>query len=560
MFPLPPGAGARGGAGGCVVARGGGGDASDRRRARCLTTGPSTTSRGRWACRAATCAARCRPSWASARSRWRRRAGWRWRGSSIVDTALPMTEVAFAAGYRSVRRFNAAVRARYARPPSAMRRTTRADDGRAAGETLTVTLHYRPPYDWPAMLSYFVARAIPGDRAGARRRLPAHRRRRRAAGLARGHRRHDARWPRGAAGDDLDVAVGRADGRGRAAAAPVRSRRRSRRDRRAPGARSDGWRRTCARGPGLRVAGAFDPFEVAVRTVLGQQVSVAAARTIAGRLAARLGEAIVTPHPELARLFPRAEIVARANAGDIAALGIPGRRAATLLAIARAVSRGELALDGAGESGADRRTDRRDARRRTVDRPLPGDARARLARRFPGGGSRPAQGAGRRLRAGGARRRRTLATLARLRRHASLEWRRKSAMSNPTTVFTTMPSPVGQLTLVGDGDDLSGLFFDGDANAAPRADWTRGRSPPASGRRPATGVLRGQAHALRSASGAPGDRVPEGGLGGAAPDPVRRRPPATATSRARSASPPRRARSAAPTTVIRSRSSSPATA
>jgi AraC family transcriptional regulator of adaptative response / DNA-3-methyladenine glycosylase II len=82
----------------------------------------------------------------------------------IVDTALPMTEVAFAAGYRSVRRFNAAVRARYARPPSAMRRTIRAgaDDGGGAGETLTVTLQYRPPYDWPAMLSYFVARAIPG--------------------------------------------------------------------------------------------------------------------------------------------------------------------------------------------------------------------------------------------------------------------------------------------------------------------------------------------------------------------------------------------------------------
>jgi AraC family transcriptional regulator of adaptative response / DNA-3-methyladenine glycosylase II len=101
--------------------------------------------------------------------------------------------------------------------------------------------------------------------------------------------------------------------------------------------------------PGLRVAGALDPFEVAARTVLGQQVSVAAARTIAGRLCARFGEEIATPHPELTRLFPQIGAVAGAPAGDLAALGLPGRRAATLVAIARALSRGELSLDGAGE-------------------------------------------------------------------------------------------------------------------------------------------------------------------------------------------------------------------
>ena len=76
--------------------------------------------------------------------------------------------------------------------------------------------------------------------------------------------------------------------------------------------------------PGLRVAGAFDPFEVAARTVLGQQVSVAAARTIAGRLCVRFGEAIATPHPELTRLFPQAEAVAAGAAGDLAVAGASG--------------------------------------------------------------------------------------------------------------------------------------------------------------------------------------------------------------------------------------------
>jgi AraC family transcriptional regulator, regulatory protein of adaptative response / DNA-3-methyladenine glycosylase II len=101
--------------------------------------------------------------------------------------------------------------------------------------------------------------------------------------------------------------------------------------------------------PGLRVAGAFEPFEAAARAVLGQQVSLAAARTIEGRLAARLGEAVATPHPDLDRALPSAESLARRSTSELAALlGVPSRRAATLAAIARAIARGELALD-AGE-------------------------------------------------------------------------------------------------------------------------------------------------------------------------------------------------------------------
>jgi len=270
----------------------------------------------------------------------------------IVDTALPMTEVAFASGFRSVRRFNAAVRARYGRPPSAMRRGGVAREvpaGETPGETLTVRLPYRPPYDWPAISGYLAAHAIPGVelvRDSVYLRTA-------AVGAHRG-------WLSVAPDPDPDPkrpalratistsltgvlmsVVARLrrlfdlDARPAAIAAHLM------RDRRLA-------QHVRAR-PGLRVAGAFDPFEAAARAVLGQQVSVAAGGTIAARLTRRLGEAIATPHPSLTHLFPTADGIAGATARDLATLGVPAIRAATLRALARAVSRGEISLDAASE-------------------------------------------------------------------------------------------------------------------------------------------------------------------------------------------------------------------
>jgi AraC family transcriptional regulator of adaptative response / DNA-3-methyladenine glycosylase II len=259
----------------------------------------------------------------------------------IVDSALPMTEVAFASGYRSVRRFNAAVRARYGRAPGAMRRA-RAD-GRAQAETVTVSLHYRPPYDWGAMLGYLGAHALAGVelvRDGAYLRTA-------AVGALRG-------WVAITADPDrpalratistsllggLPTMVARLrrlfdlDARPAAIAAHLA------RDRRLA-------RHVRAR-PGLRVTGAFDPFEAAARAIVGQQVSVAAGRTLGARLADRLGEPIVTPHPELVRLFPDAAATAGAASRELTSLGIPARRLTTLRAVAQAVSKGDLALDAA---------------------------------------------------------------------------------------------------------------------------------------------------------------------------------------------------------------------
>jgi AraC family transcriptional regulator, regulatory protein of adaptative response / DNA-3-methyladenine glycosylase II len=101
---------------------------------------------------------------------------------------------------------------------------------------------------------------------------------------------------------------------------------------------------TVRRLPGLRVAGAFDGFELAVRTVLGQQVSVKGASTIAGRWAEVFGEPIATPHLELNRLSPSADRMAGTTADEIAALGMVGARARCLAGLAQAVARRQIVL------------------------------------------------------------------------------------------------------------------------------------------------------------------------------------------------------------------------
>jgi AraC family transcriptional regulator, regulatory protein of adaptative response / DNA-3-methyladenine glycosylase II len=104
-----------------------------------------------------------------------------------------------------------------------------------------------------------------------------------------------------------------------------------------------------ARRPGLRVPGACDGFEMAMRAILGQQITVKAATTIAGRLVRAFGEPIATPIPGLDRLCPTPERIAQVRVERIAALGIIRQRAASLIALAREVHSGRLVL----EAGAD---------------------------------------------------------------------------------------------------------------------------------------------------------------------------------------------------------------
>ena len=97
--------------------------------------------------------------------------------------------------------------------------------------------------------------------------------------------------------------------------------------------------------PGLRVPGAFDGFELAVRAILGQQITVKAATTLSGRLVDAFGEAYRTPHSALARLTPRAERIAATKVGELASLGIIGARARSIIAVAEAVASGQFRLE-----------------------------------------------------------------------------------------------------------------------------------------------------------------------------------------------------------------------
>ncbi len=100
---------------------------------------------------------------------------------------------------------------------------------------------------------------------------------------------------------------------------------------------------------GLRVPGAFNGFEVAVRAILGQQISVKSATTVAGRFAAAFGETLETPFPTLTRLTPTPERVAQAEIGEVASLGIIAARSKSILALAEAVASGKIILEPGGD-------------------------------------------------------------------------------------------------------------------------------------------------------------------------------------------------------------------
>lgn len=260
----------------------------------------------------------------------------------LHDTDLSMTEVAFAAGFSSVRRFNASVRERFGAPPSRLR--ARAP-GRARGAaSVELRLDYRPPLDWGALLAFLAARAIPGVELvaeGCYRRSV-------ALGEQRGwlEVRTDPSAPRlharlslSLARQPLAVVAGlRALFDLDAEPEPIAEQ---------LGADPTLAPLLAAR-PGLRVPGAFDRFETAVRVVLGQQISVAAATTLAGRLAARFGAegAELADAPAgLERLFPDAGVLAAASIEQLRAIGLPRARARTLATLAQAVASGALDLD-----------------------------------------------------------------------------------------------------------------------------------------------------------------------------------------------------------------------
>ncbi|HEY9104256.1 AlkA N-terminal domain-containing protein [Chitinimonas sp.] len=251
----------------------------------------------------------------------------------IHESRLPMTEIAYAAGFGSVRRFNEVFQALFQRPPSALRHGKQPDEPAGAQGEVSLLLRYRPPYDWQAMLDFLAARAIPGMERVA-----------------------DGVYYRTIALDGAQgtLAVCQADGP--ALRATIRFPRLTSlpaiiaRLRRVFDLAADPevinaqlastplMAPLVANRPGLRVPGAWDGFELAVRAILGQQVTVGAAVKLAGKLVAQFGQPLAeqaADRPGLSHVFPEPTVLKDV---DLAlALGMPRARGRCLSSLAAAL-------------------------------------------------------------------------------------------------------------------------------------------------------------------------------------------------------------------------------
>lgn len=258
----------------------------------------------------------------------------------LTDTRLPVTQVALSSGFGSVRRFNAAFAAHYGLNPSQLRRAGAPAAPGDAGLCGSIRLAYRPPLDVPALLTFFAQRQFTGVECAA----PANGTLRRTVRLQAGSRELTgwmaARFDTARHQVWLQTSEHLAP-----ALAQVIARVRAMLDLDADPAAIHAVLGAAFPGTeGLRVPGAFDGFELAVRAVLGQQITVAAARTLGQRLVERLGEPVATPWPDLQRLFPSPATLAQAEGEVLGQLGIVRQRQAAIVALARAVDSGQLAL------------------------------------------------------------------------------------------------------------------------------------------------------------------------------------------------------------------------
>lgn len=250
----------------------------------------------------------------------------------LSETRLPVTSIAFASGFGSIRQFNAIFLKQYHLPPGAFRKNTPRQPPTGSVDTSMVRLFYRPPFDWQALLRFLGKRLI-----------------------------KDVEW--------IDnnhylrtVAIGKHQGWIRVGQHPTQpclevefshslaptlpvllQKLRQLFDLNCqPEQIATHLATDCrlasmvAAYPGERVPGCFDRFELALRAILGQQVTVAAATTLSSRLARRFGPPLTTPFPELSRLSPQPESFTDAHADDIGSLGIVGSRIKAILALAKA--------------------------------------------------------------------------------------------------------------------------------------------------------------------------------------------------------------------------------
>jgi len=261
----------------------------------------------------------------------------------LQETQLPMTEIAYASGFGSVRRFNALFLSRYAMAPSSLRRTAAIQPN-----VITLRLAYRAPFAWDTMLDYLAGRVIAGVEAieGS----PGQRYYVRSIQLMHGQRGLEG-WLKVshlAKEQQLEIQV---SSQFSPVLMPLLDKIRQQFDLDANPSVIE--QHLCSdpllakqigRTPGLRVPGTFNHVELAIRAVLGQQISVAGATTLAARLVQQFGTPTITPYSGITHHFPDPAVLAQASVERMAEIGLPKARAATIIAIAQFAVDGGLTL------------------------------------------------------------------------------------------------------------------------------------------------------------------------------------------------------------------------
>jgi AraC family transcriptional regulator of adaptative response / DNA-3-methyladenine glycosylase II len=270
----------------------------------------------------------------------------------IDETNLLMTDIAFASGFESIRRFNDAVKKRFGESPSDLRRAAqKSRTGNGSKNRMVLQLPFRPPLDWEALLSYLKARQVNGveviDETCYCRSI----RTGRSTGNAGKVKNQESHGVFMVTPSDkpthlaLTLQIG-----GTAHLMNIVHRVRRLFDLEADPLFITGHLKKdpalspiVSSFPGLRIPGGWDNFEIAVRTVIGQQVSIQAANTITARLVQRYGTPIHSSFiPGITHLFPTPEDLASA---DLTGIGMPGKRAGTIRELAAKVAKGEIVLE-----------------------------------------------------------------------------------------------------------------------------------------------------------------------------------------------------------------------
>ncbi len=269
----------------------------------------------------------------------------------LSETDLSATDVAAAAGIENPRRLTRLLNSRYGLSPTALRReangSRRQKDSPRLSNTISLRIDYRPPFNWAALLAFLGARAIPrveavcngaylrtvrvADHAGWVAVMP----------YSDSRRARPIHALRLVMSDTL-----------RPVCIEVLTRMKTVFDTRANATEIDAQladdpllEPSVKMHAGMRLPGAFDGFELLLRAILGQQVSVKGATTLAGRMAAAFGRPIETPWPALTHLSPDVDRIARTKVDQIAQIGMPGKRAEAIRLVAKSVCGGELNLN-----------------------------------------------------------------------------------------------------------------------------------------------------------------------------------------------------------------------